>query len=162
MTLGESLKEFRDLHEKAKSGALGSPDMAKYHAVRDEVAHLLLSEQHVGLLAGQRPRRALRVARALQADIEFDGDTVRGVTLQVSSGGFGALLTRAPQVGEQVKIALRVPGSRKLQARARVVDVKQRLENATASFQFVDLDEPEIERMEVFVYDAILEQFASR
>ena len=80
----------------------------------------------------------------------------------MSSGGFGALLTRAPQVGEQVKIALRVPGSRKLQARARVVDVKQRLENATASFQFVDLDEPEIERMEVFVYDAILEQFASR
>ncbi len=161
MNLGESLEEFRGLHEEAKSGALGSPDMAKYYAARDEVAHLLLAEQHVGLLAGQRPRRALRVARALQADIEVDGDTVRGVTLQVSSGGFGALLTCAPRVGEEVKIALRIPGSRKLLSRARVVDVKQRLENATASFQFVDLDEPEVERMEVFVFDAILEQLAS-
>ena len=161
MSLGESLEEFRDLHEKAKSGALGLPVMAKYHADRDELAHLLLSGQHVALLPGQRPRRDLRVARALQANIEFDGDTVRAVTLQVSSGGFGALLTRTPQVGEEVKIALRIPGSRKLQAGARVVDVKQRLDNATASFQFVDLDELEVERMEVFVFDAILEQFES-
>lgn len=161
MSLGESLEEFRDLHEKAKSGALGRPDMAKYHAVRDELAHLLLSGQHVSLLPGQRPRRLLRVARALQVDIQFDGRAVRAVTLQVSSGGFGALLGGAPLVGEEAKVAMRVPGGQPVQATARVVAVKDQVHNANVSFQFVELEEPEAERIEVFVFDAILEQFAS-
>lgn len=159
MGLGEWLKEFRDLHEKAKRGVLAAPELAAYRAGRDELARVLLSAQHVALKPGQKPRRMLRVARALQADIEFYNGSVRAMTLEVSSGGFGTLLARAPRVDDEVKVALRIAGGEPLRVTARVVDVKQQAGNVRASFQFVGLDEADVERLELFVFDAILEQF---
>jgi hypothetical protein len=158
MGLTESLEEFRNPHEGAKAGILGSPDLANYHAVRDKLAELLLSAQNMALVSGKRPRRTLRAARALLADIEFYDGTVRGMTLQVSSGGFAALLVKGPQVGEDVEVTLRIPGPQPLHAGARAVSVHEYLGNADTSFQFVGLDAAEVERMEVFVFDALLEQ----
>ncbi len=161
MGLVESLEEFRDLHKRAKAGVLVPPDLMAYHAVRDKLAHLLLSAQHIALLPGQRPRRTLRVARALQVDIEFYDGTVRALTLQVSSGGFAAPLVGAPQLHEEVKVALRIPGGQPLRASARVVAVRKYLGNAGTSFQFVDLAASEAERMEMFVFDAVVDEFES-
>ncbi len=161
MGLVDSLEEFRDLHKRAKAGALSPPDLIAYHAVRDKLAHLLLSAQHIALLPGQRPRRTLRVARALQVDIEFYDGAVRAMTLQVSSGGFAAPLVSAPRLHEDVKVALRIPGAQPLQAAARVVAVREYLGNAGTSFQFVDLDASEAERMEMLVFDAVVDQFES-
>ncbi len=158
MGLTESLEEFRTLHDGAKAGTLGSPDLANYHAVRDKLADLLLSAQSIALLPGKRPRRMLRAARALLADIEFHDGSVRAMTLQVSSGGFAALLARGPQVGEDVEVTLRIPGGQPLHAGARAVSVKEYLGNANTSFQFVSLDAAEVERMEVFVFDTLLDE----
>jgi len=99
------------------------------------------------------------VARALQVDIAFHDGTVRAMTLQVSPGGFGALVARPPRVDDELKVVLRIPGGESLQANARAVEVKQQAGNALVSFQFVGLDESEVERMEMFVFDAVLEQF---
>jgi PilZ domain len=157
--LTESLEEFRGLHRGAKAGTLGTADLATYHAIRDELARLLLSAQHIGLLAGQRPRRSLREARSLLVELEFCDGTERAMTLQLSSGGFAALLASAPQVGEEVKVSLCLPGGQPLQADARVVAVKRHLGNTSTSFQFVGLGGSEVERMEMFVFDALLEKF---
>jgi hypothetical protein len=158
MGLTESLEEFRTLHAGAKAGILGSPDLTNYHAVRNRLARLLLSAQSIALLPGKRPRRMLRAARALQADIEFYDGPVRAMTLQVSSGGFAALLAKGSQVGEDVEVTLGIPGDRPLQASARVVAVQEYLGNANTSFQFVSIDASEAERMELFVFDALLDQ----
>lgn len=158
MGLTESLEEFRNLHEGAKAGILGSPDLANYHAVRDKLADLLLSAQSIALLPGRRPRRMLRAARALQADIEFYDGPVRAMTLQVSSGGFAALLAKGPRVGEDAEVTLGIPGDQPLHAGARVVAVKEHLGDANTSFQFVSLDAAEVERMEVFVFDTLLDE----
>ncbi len=158
MGLTESLEELRDLHGRARAGALGPPDQAAYRAARGKLAHLVLSAQHLALLPGQRPRRSLRAARALQSEIEFHDGTVRAKTLQLSSGGFAALLANAPHVGEDVKVALGLPGGQPLNAAARVVGVKEFLGGANTSFQFVDLEVPEVERLETFVFDALLDE----
>ena len=65
MGQAEWVKAFRDLHERAKRGALDGRDRSDYLAARDELARVLLATQRVALQPGQRPRRALRVARAL-------------------------------------------------------------------------------------------------
>ena len=159
MGLGESLKDLRDLHEMAKAGTLGAFDRLRYHAERDTLAQLLLSAQHVSLLPGQRPRRLLRVASALPADIEFSEGRVRAIALRLSSGGFGALLPRTPHVGDRMAVTIRVPGGPPLHATARVVSARQQASNANASFEFVDLAESDVERMEMFVFDAIWGEF---
>ena len=55
-------------------------------------------------------------------------------------------------------IALILPGGQPLQAAARVVAVKEFLGGANTSFQFVGLEVPEVERLEMFVFDALLDQ----
>ena len=158
MGQAEWVKAFRDLHERAKAGVLEARARVKYRVLRDKLADLFLSGQRVALLPGQRPRRALRVASALKVHVEFHSGSESAMTLQVSSGGFGALLARAPHLGEEVKVALRVPGGQPLQATARVVAVNQKSGNASASFQFVNVDKFAVERIEMFVFDTILRQ----
>jgi PilZ domain len=158
MGLGEWLKGFRALHEKARQGGLGGRDLASYHAAREELARALLAAQRVGLQPGQRARRSLRVARALQADLELHDGAVRAMTVDVSPGGFAVLVARAPRLDDEAKVSLRLPGREPLVASARVVEVKQQAGTARASFMLIGLDEAEAERLEMFVFDAVLEQ----
>jgi c-di-GMP-binding flagellar brake protein YcgR len=158
MGLGDWLKGFRELHERAKAGGLAGRDLTAYHGARDELARALLAAQHLALQPGQRPRRVLRVSRALQADLEFHDGSVRAMTTDVSAGGFGALLARPPRLDEEVKVSLRVPGGEPLRAEARVVESKALPGNARACFAFIGLDEADTERLERFVFDAVLAQ----
>jgi hypothetical protein len=158
MDLREWLKQFRALHQEAKRGSLDAQALADYHAARDELARALLAAQHVALEPGQRPRRMLRAYCALQADLEFFDGTLRVTTRQVSSGGFSALLARPPRLDEEVKVALRVPGGEPLKGSARVVESKPQAGAAPVSFRWVGLTDAETERLEVFVFDAVLDQ----
>jgi hypothetical protein len=138
---------------------LAPSDLATYRLVRGELANLLLSAQRAALPPWHEPRRTQRVAWALQVEIGSCSGTVRAMTLQLSSGGFGALLANAPRIGEDVTVALRIPGGRPLRACARVVAIKERLGNANTSFRFMGLEASDVERLEMFVCDALLEQF---
>ena len=158
MSLTESLQEFRSLHEGAKAGSLAAPALETYRVARDRLTQLLLSAQHIALMPGQSPRRSLRAARALPADLEFYDGTLRAVTFQVSSGGFSVVLPKGSQVGETVNVALGTPDREPVHAGARVVSVKDYLGNARTSFQFVSLDAADAEWIERYVIDALLER----
>jgi len=158
MALSDWLKEFRALHAEAKGGGLSGQRLVEYHAARDELARALLGAQHVALEPGQKPRRALRLSHALPAEIAFFDGTVKVATRSVSSGGLAALLARPPKPGEEVKVTLRMPGGEVLQAAARVVEVKPQAGSAHVSFAWLGLSDAEVERIEMFVFDAILER----
>ena len=158
MPLSDWLKEFRAVHAEAKRGGLDARRLGEYHAARDELARALLSAQQVALEPGQKPRRALRVSHALPAEIAFVDRTVKVATRSVSSGGFAALLAQPPKTGEEVKVTLRMPGGEVMQAAARVVEVKSQTGSAHASFAWLALTEAEVERVETFVFDVVLEQ----
>jgi hypothetical protein len=161
MGLTEWLKGFRELHEQARRGGLSGRELTDYHAARDELARALLATQRIALKPGQRPRRVLRVARALQADLEFHDGSERAMTLDVSAGGFAVLLARPPGVGDEVRVSLRIPGDEPIRGSVRVVGVKRQVGNAYACFEFVGLDAIEAERLESFVFDAVLAQLKS-
>ena len=158
MGLTESLEEFRGLHEGAKAGSLGTPDLERYRAARGRLTTLLLAAQHIALMPGQSPRRTLRAARALPAHLEFYDGTLRATTFQVSAGGFSAVLPRGSQVGETLNVSLGMPDREPVHAGARVVSVKEHLGDARTSFQFVDLDVSDAEWIERYVIDALLER----
>ena len=157
MSLSDWLRGFRSLHERAKSGGLSGRDQTAYQAARDELARAMLAAQHVALQPGHKPRRLLRVARALQADIEFHDGKERAMTLDVSVGGFSALFAKAPREGDEVRVTLRLPGGYEpLNTQARVLNVRSQVGNERASFAFVGMTEADVEKMEMFVFDAVL------
>jgi hypothetical protein len=156
MALGEWLNGFRQLHDKAKRGAVEGRELGDYIAARDELARALMSAQHLTVPPGQKARRALCVPRALQADLDLGLRSLRTTTVEVSAAGFGALLPSAPRVGEEAKVSLRLPGAEPLRATVRVCEVKAQTGHARAAFQFVDLCESDAEKLELFVFDAVL------
>jgi hypothetical protein len=154
--LAEWILAFRQLHEKARRGQLAERELAAYRAGRDELARALLAAQRLSLRPGETPRRALRVARALQVDLDLPTSRERAVTIDLSTGGFSCLLSKGPPTGDEVGYALRLPGSGPLTGRARVQDVKVLPGNVRVSFVFVNQGEAERERVEVFVFDTVL------
>ncbi len=158
MGLLEWLRAFKALHDRAKKGALTGAELATYHAGRDELARALLAAQRVSLQKGMKPRRALRVARALQADLELHDGNVRGLTLELSTGGFSLLMERPPKVGDELTVALRIPGGEPLRSRARVCEVRPGDGNARVGFELLALDAADAERLELFVFDVLLTQ----
>ncbi|HET6412048.1 MAG TPA: PilZ domain-containing protein [Anaeromyxobacter sp.] len=162
MALGEWLEQFRTLHEEAKRGKLSGQRLSDYLGARDELAQVLLAAQHIAIEPGQKPRRALRISRALQAEITTLDGTVRVVTRSICSGGFAALLSRPPKLGEEVKVVLRLPGGEPMHAEARVVVDVKAPGSANVSFRWCGLSDTEIERIETFVFEVVLEQLQSR
>ncbi len=161
MSLSEWLATFRHMHEKVRQGQLEGEELDAYRAGRDELARALLAAQRLTLRPGETPRRALRVSRALQLDLDLVTSRQRAVTIDLSTGGFSCLLAKAPPMGEEVGFSLRLPASDPLVGRARVQDVRALPGNVRVSFQFVGLGEAERERLEMFVFDTVLAQLAS-
>ena len=158
MSFADWLRVFRSIHAEARRGALSGDALREYREARDELARALLAAQRVALEPGVPPRRTLRAARALQADLAFFDGTLRIATRSISSGGFAAVLAKPQKVGEEVKVTLRLPGEEPLQCAARVVEAKAQAGSALVSFRFVGLAEEDAERLETLVFDGVLEQ----
>jgi hypothetical protein len=158
MELATWLKRFRALHDGAKQGALSPADLATYRAGRDELARALLAAQKAVAKPGEAARRQLRASRALQVEIDFGKEKVKAMTLDLSAGGFGVLLARPPVPGDAVKVSLRLPGQDPVNGVARIADVKVQPGNARAAMAWTGLPEPEVERIEMVVFDTVLDQ----
>jgi hypothetical protein len=158
MSLKDWLVQFKAQHEQARAGTLSGEGLAVYRAGRDELARALLGAQVASLKSGEMPRQALRVARALQADIEWSVSKVRAVTQDLSAGGFSALLAKAPPNDEDVRVQLRLPGSEMLSAKARVVGSIVQPAAVRVAFAFTGMGPAERDRMEFLVFDTVLQQ----
>jgi PilZ domain len=160
MSLGAWLSQFRDLHERARRKTLGEQDLATYRLGRDELARALLAAQRLTLKPGETPRQALRVARALQIDLDLLTSRERAISIDLSTGGFSCLLAKSPPLGDEVGFSMRIPASEPLAGRARIADVKPHSGNVRVAFQFVGLPAEDRERVEMFVFDTVLSQLS--
>ncbi len=156
--LQQWLLEFRQLHEKARRGQLAARELSAYRSGRDELARALLAAQRLTLRPGETPRRALRVGRALQVDLDLGTSRERAVTLDLSTGGFSCLLAKPPPVGDEIGFSLRMPAADAFAGRARVVDARVLPGNVRVAFQFLNASEADKERLELFVFDTVLAQ----
>ena len=159
-SLAEWILSFRALHEKARRGTLKDADAARYRAGRDELARALLVAQRLQLKPGEMPRRALRVARALQVELDLGTSREKAVTVDISTGGFSCLLAHAPALGDEIGYSLRMPLSGPIAGRVGVQDVKPLAGNVRVAFMFKNISDADRERMEMFVFDTVLAQLA--
>jgi hypothetical protein len=158
MRLAQWLASFKALHQKAKQAGLSQAERGTYLAARDELARALLAAQRAQAKPGESPRQVLRVSRALQADLERNGERIRALTLDLSVGGFGALLARIPTMGEKVKATLRLPGGELVSGPARVVGAVQQGGSSRVAFAFDPLPAADQEKLELVVFDTVLDQ----
>jgi len=161
VSLSEWMKAFRELHERAREKKLSPQEADGYRAARDELARALLSAQRLTVKPGETPRQSLRVARALQVDLDLLTSNARAITIDLCTGGFACLLAKAPPLGEEFGFSLRLPGAEPLAGKVRVADVKAQQGNVRVSFQFSGLPAEERERVETFVFDTVLGQIVS-
>jgi hypothetical protein len=157
-TLAEWILGFRALHEKARRGGLRDADATRYRVGRDELARALLVAQRLQLKPGETARRALRVARALQVELDLGTSRQRAVTIDISTGGFCCMVPRAPALMDEVGFTLRLPVAEPLAGRATVQDVKALPGSVRVAFMFKTISDADRERMEMLVFDTVLAQ----
>ena len=160
MRLKDWVVGFKALHEKARAGTLSPEGKNEYRAGREELARALLAGQRAQLRPGETPRQALRAARALQADLEWTTDKVRSVTLDISTGGFSALLSKPPPRDDRVRVVLRMPGAEPVSAEARVAGIQVHPAAVRVAFAFTTISEADRDRLEFLVFDTVLGHLA--
>jgi len=160
MGLRDWVKEFGVLHAQARIGALTLPERQKYLAGREELAAALLAAQRLELKDGMMARQSVRVQRTLPADITVDGVHERGMTLDISVGGFAAMLGPNAKVGDHAQVAIKLPGGEGLlESGASVVNVRPHGGVFRVSFAFVDMPAAARERLGFLIFDVVLETF---
>lgn len=161
MSLADWLRVFRTLHERAKKGELKGSDADDYRAGCDELARALMAAQRLTLKPGEVPRHVLRVARALQVDLETPVSHVRAMTIDLSVAGFSVLLAKPPPAKEEQTATLRIPGGDPIAAAVLPGDTKQQPGTVRVAFTFQKLPDASRDRLELLVIDTALSQLAS-
>ena len=161
MSFSDWIRQFRALHAEAQKGTLSADDLKDYVAACDEFARALMAAQKIALKPGEVPRHALRVARAVQAELEAAIGFYKVTTIDLGVGGFAAIMPKAPKVGEEYSCKLKLPGGDPLETSVKVVEVKPQPGSARVSFAFPKLGDASKERIERLVIDTALSQIAA-
>lgn len=158
MRIEEWMASFTALHDQARRGVLPELDRRTYDGAREELARALLSTRKLSPRPGQTCRAALRVPRALQVEITLASGKVRVPTLDLSPSGFTAIVGSKPSAGERASFELRLPGGAKLAGDARVAALASSAGSTRVTFELEELSPADAERLELLVFDAVLEQ----
>jgi hypothetical protein len=161
MSLSDWLRVFRTLHDKAKQGGLAGEDAEAYRAGCDELARALMAAQKLSAKPGEAPRHALRVARAVQVDLETPVSKVRAMTVDLGVTGFSAILAKAPPAGEELTVTLKMPGREPIVTPVLPAESRQQTGSVRVSFAFRKLPDADRAALETLVIDTALSQLAS-
>jgi hypothetical protein len=151
---------FRWLHEKARREPLTAEEAEAYREAREDMAAMLLAAQRLTLAPGEIARDALRVVRQLPVWLQLITGKMRAEALDISTGGFSALLDRPFPPAETITFSLLL-GDGPLSGRARVASSHEQGKSYRISFRFEDLSPADAERMGSEVLDAALEHLAA-
>jgi len=159
MSLTDWISGFRELHERAKKGELIEARLEEYQQAREELAAALVAAQRLTIPEGESARRVLRVARAVQVTLEMSSGPQKGMTVDLSQSGFGALLGKPPEPSENVGVQLRLPGDANLLvARARAQNSRRQGGTYRVSFVFEELPKEDADRLGYAIFDTALAQ----
>jgi hypothetical protein len=160
---------LRSLHEQAKRGKLDAIERAEYGQLREELGRMLLIAQHLAR-EGKTLRAALRMTSVMKVQLESGGaKPIATTTIDVSQGGFAALLEAPQLVGRTLMFELHLPnlaagsGTKPISGTARVASCRKHGTTLhRVSFAFADLDPRDREHLEMSILDAVLSRFESR
>jgi hypothetical protein len=161
MSFSDWIRQFRQLHTEAKKGTLTPEDLQDYRTACDEFARALITAQRLPLRPGDVPRHTLRVARALQVDLESPVTQLRVTTVDVGVVGFSAILPKPPRIGDEFACRLKLPDGDPIETTVTTAEVKPQPGSARISFTFPKLSDASRGRIETIVIDTALSQIAT-
>jgi len=161
MSFSDWIRQFRALHAEAKKGALSAAELETYRAACDEFARALMAAQRATLKPGEVPRHALRIARAVQVELESPVTIAKVTTIDLGVGGFSATLAKAPKVGDDMACKMKLPGGDPLETTVVVLDLKPQPGSVRVSFAFRKLVDGPKARIEELVIETALSQLAT-
>lgn len=161
MSIGDWLRVFRTLHDRAKQGSLSTEDAETYRGGCDELARALMAAQRLSPKPGEAPRHALRVARAVQVELETPTSQVRAMTVDLGVTGFSTILAKAPPAGEELAARLKLPGGATLAATVLPAESRQQPGSVRVAFTFRKLQDADRAALELLVIDTALSQLAA-
>lgn len=161
MSVSDWIRQFRALHAEAMKGTLSPEELKAYQGACDEFARALMGAKKQAAKPGESPRHALRVAKAVQVDLESSVTQARATTLELGVGGFSAILPKAPKLGDEFMCRLKLPGGDPLETALTVGEVKLQPGSVRVSFNFQKLSDQTKARIEGIVIDAALSQVAA-
>lgn len=154
----------RELHDRAKKGALPPALHAEYLEARSELARLMLVAQQLGHGGPPPVRAALRIAQLIKVEIDVGGlAPERTSTMDLASGGFAALLMASQPVGKSVTFTLHLPafpsGIHPMKGTAKVVSSRAQGDLHRISFSLDETTPVEQDHLEMVIIDFILRRF---
>ncbi len=156
MDLAKWLSDFRTLHQKARANQLSKGEWEVYLGARTELARAMLSVQKISLQSGQTPREVLRATRAFPIELEIDGRMRPHMTMSISSGGFAAIVAEPPK--DLINFSLKLPGeSEPIKGEASCVQTSPHPGRCHCCFRFETIGREDRERIEMLVFDLVLE-----
>lgn len=161
MSFSDWIRQFRALHAEAKKGSLSPEELQTYRAACDEFARALMGAQRLTVKAGEVPRHALRIARAVQVELETAVNAAKLTTIDLGVGGFSATMAKAPAIGEEHACKMKLPGGDPIETTVVVVELKPQPGAVRVSFGFKKLGEESKSRIEALVIETALSQIAT-
>ena len=161
LSLNQFNSRLQELHAKARGGSLDPAERAAYERCRSDLARMLVFAQQLTRRPSETFRQALRVPLAFKLDVETTAKhREQTVTIDVSTGGFAAILVQARVSGETLAFTLHLPDEA-LVGRAQVVassPVAPDGKGFRMSFAIQDLQASDLERLEMATFDWVLAQ----
>jgi hypothetical protein len=145
---------LRELITKTKASPLEEPDRSEFEKLRRSLAEGYSLAQKLTLKPGQLQRRSRRVAHMLKLTITARS-TEKTATMNLSTGGFAALLAEPPGQSEVVDFTLGTSlGS--VEGRARVVSLVPRDRGWLTSFAIEEASEAARAKLDVVVLEQVV------
>lgn len=161
MSVSDWIRQFRALHAEARKGSLSPEELQAYRGACDEFARALMGAQRQVPRAGEPPRYTLRVARAVQVELESAMTQARATTVELGASGFSTLLAKAPKVGDAFDGRLKLPGGDPVEVALTVAEIKPQAGAVKVTFAYGKLPDATRERLADLVIDTALSQVAA-
>jgi len=156
MAVTQFLEEFRQMHAKARVGALTESEVQAYRSAREQFEATLVAGQ--GLMLDRDVRRAFRVALPLPVELQMHYGYVTTRILDLSVGGFSAVMPHPMGPDERPSYTLELPQGVVLAGEVRLASQRQVGEQHRVSFAFIGHTEWETERLGMLLIDLALER----
>jgi len=159
MAASPFITHLRELHKKAKAGALDARDRAQYEQSRRELMRVAFTAQ-AATFPGKPQREVTRIALVLKVEITFSGSAPQSLTtVDVSAQGFSALLAFGAGVGAAAQFTMRVPGGDgPIVGKCKVVGHVKQGGLQRFSFAFDGLDAGARDRLEETLFDFLIQR----
>ena len=151
----EGALRLKDLLAASRARPLEDAERREFEKLRRGLSDGYALAQRLTLPPGQLQRRSRRVAHLLKATVRGHGFTETTATMNLSSGGFAALLAEAHTRGEHVEFTLHTRLGQ-LEGRARVVSAVRRERSWLTSFAIDEMRDTDRNALDELVLEQVV------